>query len=809
MRELTEEETTVRSPRRWLRRLAVAALVLVLALLAAVGGGAFWLKHAMRASLPVIDGQERLPGLAAAVAVRRDTHGIPHIAAANLEDLFLAQGYVTAQDRLWQMDMARRNAAGELAELLGPGLVDHDRRQRLLQMRPTAERMAAALPERDRRYFEAYARGVNAYIGQHGDHLPAEFDLLDYRPRPWKTADSIVIALAMVQMEDEHFFEKIGRERLAAKLTEGLMKDLYPTGSWRDHPPMAPLPDLTQPQPEIPDVPLDETQSRVKVEDLLRLRALARESLCEGCQPGSNEWAVSGAHTASRKPLMSNDMHMIHTIPDIWYETDLKSGSFHAAGVTIAGLPMIVAGHNDHIAWGFTSLYGDTQDIYVEEVNGQGEYKTAEGWRAFDHDRELIRVRGGRDVALDVQLSAHGPVITPMLKHEQRALALRWAAYDASSDGIPLFDLNSAQNWKEFRAAMSGWWGPTLNVIYSDDQGHIGYQAVGKIPMRPNGLAGVPIADQKHEWAGFIPLEALPSALDPPQGLLATANSRITPDGYQYPLTLGWASPYRNERIWKQLAGRNGLKREDMLALQTDIYSEIDQELAQRFAYAIDRAAPKDPRLHEAADLLRSWDGEVTIDSAPAAIVSAARDAWWPLVLAPRLGEEWKLYVWPASAFAQEEIVMHAPPQWLPSGYKDWDALLTAAVKKGLDDNHAPARLKDWRYGNWHPVEVEHPLYGLLPWFKRWTGTGIHPQSGDHSTVKQVGRSFGPSQRFTMDWSDVDASTENIVIGESGNPLSPYYMDQWQTWYEGKILPLPYTGSAVSAATRHTLRLAP
>ena len=213
---------------------------------------------------------------------------------------------------------------------------------------------------------------------------------------------------------------------------------------------------------------------------------------------------------------------------------------------------------------------------------------------------------------MDVRLTAHGPILSPMLANERRALALRWVAYDADSIEVPLFDLNSAHNWTEFRSAMEKWWGPTLNFVYADVEGHIGYQAVGKIPLRPNGLSGTPITDNKHEWAGFVPFGALPSTLDPPLGLLATANSRITPDGYQYPLTLNWASPYRNERIWKWLAGKNGLKREDMLALQNDIYSEVDQEMAQRFAYAIDHAAKNDKRLQQAADLMRTWDGAMT-----------------------------------------------------------------------------------------------------------------------------------------------------------------------------------------------------
>jgi penicillin amidase len=792
-----------------LRFFLVLAVLVILALVAGVLGGAWWLRHAMRTSLPVLDGQMRVSGLSAAVSVRRDQHGVPHIEAATLDDLFEAQGYVTAQDRLWQMDMARRSAAGELAELLGKKFVDHDRMQRVLQMRATAERMTASLSERDRRFFEDYARGVNAYIDSHRDRLPAEFRLLMYKPKAWQPVDSVLVGLSMVQILDEHWQDKLSREKIESRLGPTLAADLYPTGSWRDHPPTVAPPDLTAPQQNIPDVPLDESQS--SLHDLLRLRELrtGRQNVCRECIPGSNEWAISGAHTASGKPLLSNDMHLGHAIPNTWYEVDLKSGGFHVAGVSVAGVPLVIAGRNDHIAWGYTSLYGDTQDIYVEQTNSQNEYLSGGNWKPFEHTQETIHVRGSSDVTVDVERTDQGIVLNPLLPNEKRTLLLRWAAYDPKTGGIPLFDLDSASDWQSFHQAVSTWWAPTLNVIYADDQGHIGYQAIGYIPNRPTGIKGTPINDTQHDWQGFIPFDQMPSTLDPANGILATANSRVTPDNYPFQITLEWASPYRNERIWKWLSDKDKLTPADMLTLQTDIYSELDQEFAQRFAYAIDHASKTTPRLRQAADLMRSWDGVVGTASAPAAIVAAAKHAFWPMLLEPKLGDDWKAYEWASSAFAQEQIIMHAPAQWLPQGYATWDDFLAACVNRGLDEDRAPADLRNWRYGYQHTVDIEHPLYGLLPYFKKWTGTGKQPQSGDTSTVKQVSRTFGPSQRFTMDWSNIDGSTENIVLGESGNPLSPYYRDQWTYWYDGTTFQLPFTDAAVAASTSHTLQLLP
>ena len=791
------------------------SIVVVLVLLAGLAAlcGAWWLKHAMRAALPQLDGQVRLPGLTAAVTVRRDRHGIPHIEAANLDDLLQAQGYVTAQDRLWQMDMARRMAAGEVAELLGSKLLDHDKMQRVLGIRTNAERLVATLSESDRKYFEDYARGVNAFIDEaakeNGQTLSPEFRLLGYKPKLWGPVDSMLVIMSMNQLLDTSWDLKVMREHVTARLGPTLAADLYPTGSWRDHPPTQAPPDLTAPQENIPDVPLDETQT--KTDDLLHLREVLRGTWagCEDCAAGSNEWAVAGVHTASGKAMLANDMHLPHGIPNIWYEADLKSGNFHVGGVTVPGIPFIAEGHNEHIAWGYTAMYADMQDVYVEQVNAQDEYKAADGWHPVEHGRETIHVRFGKDVVVETERTAHGLVISQLIPGEKRVLALRWSICDPKASGEPLMEMNAASNWQEFRAALSKWWGPSQNVVYADDQGHIGYQAVGFIPYRPTGISPAPVADESHEWQGFVPFDQLPSTLDPVNGVLATANSRVTPDGYPLQLTLAWADPYRNERIWKWLAGKNKLTAEDMLKLQTDVYSPIDQELAQRYAYAIDHAKNPGKRLQQAADLMRSWNGVVSVESAPAAIVNAANGVFWRMALSAKIGDDWQLYHWPESGFAREELVTHPKTGWLPQKYATWDDFLADVVQGGLDQAHAPLDLAKWRYGESHTVELEHPLYGMLPWFKSWTGTGAQPQSGDGTTVKQVGHTFGPSERFTIDWGDVDAARENIVMGESGDPLSDYYRDQWPYWYGGTTFAWPFSEPAIAAQTTHTLQLVP
>ncbi|MGO9325773.1 MAG: penicillin acylase family protein, partial [Terracidiphilus sp.] len=778
-----------------------------------------WLRSAAKAALPQLDGDVHLAGFSAPVTIRRDTHGVPHIDAATEDDLFVAQGYVTAQDRLWQMDASRRSSNGELAEIMGPALVQHDKTERVLQIRLTAQRFYANLSADDRRRFDDYARGVNLFIAQceQSNTLPVEFRVLHYRPRPWTGVDSISVGLSMVQTLDTHIATKLSRARVAAKLNNpALEADLYPVGSWRDRPPAGIRVDLSEPQP----LPPPSKNSDDDDDDENTESRLLGQPDCDGCVPGSNNWVIAGSHTASGKPLLSNDMHLTLREPDTWYMADLySSGShgapgFHAAGVTFPGLPFVIAGQNEHVAWGFTALYGDTQDLYIEKLDGKSNYEgLGAAWHPLAVDREVIHVRGGKDVNLTVQSTAHGPLLNPLLSADDPPTALKWTLYDDSLNTLPLYEMNTASNWTEFSAALAQWCWPTQNVVYADDQGHIAYQAIGRIPLRPAGIADAPIRDGAHEWQGYIPYDSMPSAFDPPSGFLATANARVTTDKSPYPITGEWGDPYRIERIYKSLDGRDHLTPADLLAVQTDIYSEVDQEMGHRFAYAIDHTpGPEgngDARMRQAADLMRSWDGRLTIDSAAASVVTETRAALWPIILEPKLGKLAGDYHWGEATFAEEEIVMHAKPEWLPSGYKDWNALLTAAVRKGMRDGRAPLDVAHWAYGRWHVVDIEHPFAAFLPLIARVAGTGPQPQSGDGTTVKQVGRDFGPSQRFTMDWSNIDGSTENIVLGESSNPLSPTFRDQWSDWYNGTTFALPFTPAAVAAQTAHTLHLLP
>lgn len=907
---------------RWFTNALVGAVVIAIALTIV---GVIWARHAMRAALPTLDGTLAVSGLSAPVTVDRDAQGVPSIHATTREDLLFAQGYVTAQDRLWQMDMLRRHAAGELAEVLGPSLVAHDKMQRYLQLRAAADRAAAMLPTDQRREMEAYARGVNAFIDSHRDTLPLEFHLLHYTPRPWTPRDSLLVSLIMWQDLSTSFIHKLDREELAQHLPQSLLADLYPVGSWRDHPPGQPPPDLTTPH-EVEQVPLDATQSRLeqpandrKPNDLLALNSGLRAAACDGCRAGSNNWAISGARSASGKPLVSNDMHLSLSVPDIWYEAALhlafppgSNPPIDVAGFTLPGVPWVIVGRNAHVAWGLTNLGGDVQDVYVEHLRGSGsstEYEKPDGsWAPVVHRTEQIVVRRGRDVSLDVLAVSHAlgtaametPIISPMIAAEHRTLSLAWAIYDPSCVDESFYSADTAVDGASLVASFANFGGPSVNLVYGDDQGHIGYHAVGRIPIRgpavqrpraeqkfvlpnpepesdeegddaeqkapdPGSVAqqdagpksppapppqrgdtgpkiplqptssysiGSPISpvpvdalDQSEIWSGYIPYNALPAVEDPATGIVATANARIATDDYPYALSSEWVDSYRVERIYRLLQQHTGWTPQQMLAVEMDQHSEFDLALAQRLAYAIDHSAAAargsdSKRLQQAADLLRTWRGNMASTSPAAAIVAATRGDLWSALLVPQIMAHdhsshaaalriARLYSWGEDNTALENLLQHTPSRWLPHGAANWKDFLTSAVEQGLHDAHAPSNLARWQYGSVHPIDVEHPLFAgrrsISLLLGTATGSGAHPSGGDMTTIDAIGKSFGPSERFTADLSSPSATTGNIVTGESGNVSSPSYLDQFQPWLAGNTFALPVQNSSAT----HTLTLVP
>ncbi len=807
--------TSRRSP---VGRVLLWLLLVVVILLVAAMAYAWYVAHS---ALPQMDGKLQVRGISAPITVTRDGHGVPTIEAASLEDLFFAQGYVTAQDRLWQMDVMRRFAGGELSEILGEPMVRIDREQRILGLRAAARKSLEMAPPRDRAFFEAYARGVNAFLQAHRDRLPIEFRILRYLPKPWLAEDSVVIANQMVKDLNYHyFFDALAREKILAKLGPELTADLYVNRSWHDRPPTVMRDDLAQPDSNAGAADDEDDDDEGPDNSVTHTTLPAIEP--EGAPvDGSNDWVVSGAHTVTGKPLLSNDMHLGHQMPNLWYEAHLRSGTVDVAGVTLPGMPYVIVGHNQRIAWGFTNVGPTVTDVYIENFNAQGAYQTPTGWVQPDHRVETIRVKGKPDVTVEVRITRHGPIISEVVPGETRALALRWTLYDGLH--IPFFDVNSAQNWDEFRKAFSQLDAPGQNVVYADIDGNIGYQTTGKVPIRAAGDGSLPVsgADNAHEWVSFIPFDKLPSIYNPPSGIIATANGRITPDDYPHSISMEWEAPWRTARIYHVLESGRQFSPADMLALQTDIHSEAHQFAAERFVYAVDHAAKPSARAKQAADLMRNWDGRMDASSAAPTVAENSIRELRRLLLEPKLGSapsdaeqedavlSWKTYSWEMRSVWLENVLLHRPKRWLPEKYPNYDELLTAAVESAVNAPAVPKDLSAWRWGAFNAIDIEHPILSKIPLLKGWAAPGTQEQSGSGYSVKAVTRHHGPSERFTANLADLDQSTLNVVTGQGGNFLSPYYMDQWKAWYEGTTFVLPFSEKAVQAAKTHQLMLEP
>ncbi len=809
-------------------------LWVVALLVVAIGAVAWWFVYR---PLPQIDGAAALPGLQHDVTVERDQWGVPHIRAASLEDLEEAQGYVMAQDRLWQMDLLRRVARGQLSEILGPTTLAIDKDFRTLGFSRAAARDVAQLDAESRKLMEAYARGVNAFIEEHQDRLPLEFTLLRYKPLPWQPSDTLAISGYMYRTLTDTRERELNRAKVAQRAGAERAKDLFSEESAMDHfvvgDPSTPN-DGSQRSAAEGD---DEDDDDIQPDTVLKARyagvngitgsdgspdltsALSRsiEQFLEQSRNeirqglGSNNWVVSGAHTATGKPLLANDTHLELTIPSIWYEIHLTAPGWNVKGFTLPGAPMVIIGHNDRIAWGFTNNGADVQDLYIETLNPavSDEYRVKGSWTKAQIIDETIRVKGQTDEHLKVVVTRHGPVVD----HDgDKAYAMRWTATEPGGLANSYNWLGKAKNWKEFREVMKHVSGPGQNAVYADVDGNIGYIMAARVPIRKKGHGEVPVPGDTddYEWTGYIPFDQLPQALNPESGLIVTANARVVGPNYKPYLTDRWEEPYRTARIYDLLHDRHDLRPEDMLKVQTDTYSFPHVFVADQLIAAAKTVKPKDARAQKLIEGLKDWNGIAEADSPEVSFLHAARRAAIELLLEPFLGKETALYQWRSTTFLQKTLT-NRPAKWLPAVFKSYDELLAAAADKAvarLAEQSGSQRVQDWAWKRFNSLDMVHPVgrSGLL---KRFLSITDKPQSGTVYSIRAATKTHGPAMRFVANPGDWDHSILLIPAGQSGQPGSSHYSDQFSYWYEGKPIFAPFSDAAEASARKHSLTLKP
>jgi len=701
--------------------------------------------------LPKTSGEISAP-ISASATIERDARGVPHIQAASWQDAIFLQGFATAQDRLWQMDGLRRYAAGELSEIAGPGALALDQSARRLNMRAIAEADVAHLSAEDREIMVQYARGVNYFIETHRGDYALEFSIPfnSYDPRPWTLTDSILVGLLM--------FRDL-TDSLTADMSRGAILNLGPAPA--------------------------------------KFQTLFPATEGGAVNPGSNAWAVSGAHTLDGKPMLANDPHLRYTVPGTWHLVHLKAPGLDVSGAALPGVPCVITGHNENIAWGVTNLSADVLDVYAEQINTQtGQYVFQGKVQQAQLVQQSIAVKGGKPVPFNMWVTSHGPVFT----ENGKSYSIRWSAADGF--GFPFFKIDEARNWSEFRAALEPFWGPGQNFVYADRAGNIGYQATGRVPIRRNFAGNVPLdgASGQFEWNGYIPFDQLPSIYNPPSGMIATANQNPFPKDYAYPVSGNFADTYRVNQIRALLGAKAKLTVEDMLAAQKDVYSSYDLFLAKQViaAYAKVSTSSNDGLLKPAVGVMKNWNGQMENAEAAPAIAELLSDelrlALLKLLL-PNVKELPEILPRPQIL---ETLLRERPSGWVPDD--NWDQWLISGFSRALDVGRGKlgSAVTDWHWGFLLHWKFEHPVYKNLPpvnWFFDATfqrSAGPFQMSGASTTVKQTTSVLGPSERMVVDLGDLDNSVQNLVLGESGFVSSSHFEDQWPAYYYGKSFPMQF-----------------
>ena len=725
---------------RAVRIINVSIAVLVVLLVIAV----YWL--AVR-PLPKTSGEIRAP-VNAAATVRRDARGVPHIEASSWQDAIFLQGFVTAQDRLWQMDVLRRFGGGELAAVFGPAALAEDERVRRMRMREIAEEDVAHLRPQDRALMVEYARGVNYFIDMHRGNYPLEFSLPghQYDPQDWTMADSVLVGLVMFRNLTDSGASDFDKGRLLQMCVEPR-----------------------------------------------RVHLLFPAVQGGYVKPGSNAWAVSGAHTLDGKPMVANDPHLEYGIPGTWHLVHLKAPGLDVSGAALPGVPGVISGHNRQIAWGVTNLQGDVMDLYIEQMDERtGQYAFQGKTEQAQLDRQFIGVKDGKPVQMDTWVTRHGPVV---MHQDGKTYSMRWSAADGF--GFPFFDIDRAENWQQFRTALSMFWGPCQNFIYADKAGNIGYQAAGRVPIRRNFDGDVPLdgSSGNFEWDGYIPFEQLPNVYNPDGGLVATANQNPFPPGYPYRVSGSYADPYRVEQIRSLLKAKPKLTVDDMLAAQKDVYSAYDFFLAQQVVAAFQKSGSNDELIRGAVPVLRQWNGQMEKDQAAPMMVELLSNTVRAALVKGTVGTSGRP-VEPPNILPRplivESLLGNRPAGWVPGN--NWNGWLlqnfASALEEGRRQQGTP--VTHWRWGRMLEWKLAHPIGKQLPFVDRFFDIGPLEMSGAGTTVKQTTPTLGPSERMVVDFGNLDNSVQNLVAGESGSVASPHYKDQWPAYYVGKSFPMEY-----------------
>ncbi|MGD7006513.1 penicillin acylase family protein [Metabacillus sp. 84] len=758
------------------KALLITSFILVFTLITA----GIFVNVYTKSSLPVVAGEITIPGLLKETSVTRDEQGVPHIKAESDQDLYITQGYVQAQDRLFQMDLSRRQASGRLSEVVGEATVNRDKFFRTLGLRRAAEASLSAYDAESLKVLQWFADGVNTYIkdAQKEGKLPLEFTLLGYEPEEWTPLDSLTIGKYMAFDLGGHWEDQAFRYWAAEHLTKEEATELYPSYP-KDAPTiLAAYKDL-----------------EINIEESLAHAVLPREF------NGSNNWVVSGKKTTTGKPLLADDPHLGLATPSIWYQMHLTSPSQNVSGVIFAGVPGIILGHNEKIAWGVTNTGPDVQDLYIEKRNPDnpeeflynGSYEKAE---IID---EPIAVKGGETILYTVTETRHGPVMSEFSLDQKKdtVLAMKWTALMPSTELQAVLEMNRSKDWGEFEKALEDFHVPTQNFVFASEDGTIAYKANGKIPIRKkgDGLLPVPGWTDEYEWTGFIPWDKLPRSVNPDEGFLATANNKVIDDSYPYHISHQWAQPYRYKRIEEFLTSKDELSAEDMKELQMDQKNLYAAEFVPEFLTVL-KKQNLTAEEKEALAVLEEWNYEDNKDFAAPLIFHLWMKELPKHLFSEKIPKEMN-ELFRGKQQATDELLRKAlngeKSVWIENK-GGLEQVLQHTLKKvmaDVRDRYGDER-SGWKWGNYHRVYFAHPLSSASP-VLQWVFNSQKPipAGGSQVTVKAAAYKadgtvdHGAPWRFVADLSDLSKAYHSNSPGQSGHFRSEWYSNQLRNWTEG------------------------
>lgn len=797
----------------------------------AAPAGLWWL--AQRA-LPKMEGVASVSQLQDRVAVKFDSRAVPYIEAASERDAYVAQGFITARDRMFQMDLLRRAAQGKLSEVFGPGCLPADKMARTMGFNRLAADEYSKLPPTMRAVLDAYARGVNDYLLTNSKSLPLEFYCLGYTPKSWDAADSLAILKYLSYSLDESWQLDDLRQRIFDKVGAPLFNELFAEG-WSGEP-LAFSPESVlqhkqawacQPSPS----GVHSAQARHLLSEATQL---AQSGYFLGSpQPGwgSNAWSLSGKHSDTGGCLLVCDKHSALVAPDLWYLCSLTAPELRVAGATIAGVPGVIMGRNNDIAWGAASLKADVQDLFLEQFSPQfpNQYRLPSGWKDAQEITEEIPVRFAKNLLHKVVLTQHGPIL---LRNGSTAVAVSWAGSVAQSSAFAsIYKLNHAGSWEDFVSALQAYPGPPQDFIYADRLGNQGYHAAGYVPVRALGGQGTRMISgwlPQGQWQGQVPFSALPQAYNPPSNFVVAANQKLVGPKYPYLLGHQWGAPYRAYRISSVLSGlikakhKSGLA--DMSELELDAYSQLKPVVTDEIRQAVKGVQSVDGIQLAAVDLLEQWDGQLSGSSSAAAIYESFVHTLAHRLLEPKLGVALSneyLRLWPRWPLLVERYLQQKSPAWLPPEERTYPVFLLTTFSQSLKNLRLAFRSEvksDWSWQGIHKATFKHMLERGLPWLGFALNIGPIGLSGDQNTLNSNyadpatnAAKFicdsGPTLRTLIDMSDASKFYQSTCLGQSGQFFSPFRKDQLNSWLRVDPKPIAFSPAQIDQQMQHKLVL--